>query len=198
MPTGVYPADKCVAGVVEIYNKIIDNCDEIIALAEDMDLWRDARVISDYDDDESINKDVRSNEILHINEDSAHPIFDEMNNIVRDYLEEYAENYDIDFEYVEQTQILKYATGEHYSAHYDTSAQYPRVISALLYLNDVNYGGETEFTHFNIKIIPRAGRLVIFPSNYAYTHIAHPPQFGHKYVAVFWAREITHNVDSIM
>jgi prolyl 4-hydroxylase len=62
------------------------------------------------------------------------------------------------------------------------------VISALLYLNDVQ-GGETHFTYFNTSVSPKAGRLVVFPSNYAYTHEAYPPIEGYKYVCVFWTRE---------
>lgn len=191
MPIGLYPADRCVAGAIEIYNNIIDYSDEIIAVAEQMNRWRDATVFSSNNNTE-VNIDIRSNKILDVNydEQTSHPIFDEMNNIVRDYLLEYAENYKVGFKKIEPTQILKYSMGEEYQSHYDTGPTYPRVISALLYLNDVNYGGETEFTYFNLKVIPRAGRLVIFPSNYAYTHMAHPPTFGHKYVAVFWTQEI--------
>lgn len=45
-----------------------------------------------------------------------------------------------------------------------------RFISCLFYLNDVNVGGETKFFYQNISIKPKAGNLLISPSNYTHLH----------------------------
>jgi predicted 2-oxoglutarate/Fe(II)-dependent dioxygenase YbiX len=64
-----------------------------------------------------------------------------------------------------------------------------RCVSALCYLNDDYEGGELEFTNFNVKIKPLPGMLILFPSNYAYRHVAHPIKSGTKYSLVTWIRD---------
>jgi hypothetical protein len=86
-------------------------------------------------------------------------------------------------------QLLKYGVGEEYKAHYDSTTNTGRIISALCYLNSDFEGGELEFINFGIKIKPQPGMLILFPSNYAYTHVAHPVTSGTKYSLVTWIRD---------
>lgn len=85
--------------------------------------------------------------------------------------------------------IIKYSGGQEYKAHYDGGSDTGRVISALVYLNDDYEGGELEFPHFNIKIKPQAGMMILFPSNFAYRHVAHPVTKGTKYALVTWIQD---------
>jgi hypothetical protein len=89
----------------------------------------------------------------------------------------------------ENYQLLKYSPGEYYQAHYDGATDIARCVSALCYLNDDYEGGELEFTNFNVKIKPLPGMLILFPSNYAYRHVAHPIKSGTKYSLVTWIRD---------
>ena len=57
-----------------------------------------------------------------------------------------------------------------------------RVAAMVLYLNDVEKGGETEFFHQGIKVSPKAGYLVLFPPGWNYMHCAHMPESGDKYI----------------
>lgn len=43
-------------------------------------------------------------------------------------------------------------------------------ITALLYLNDDFVGGEIEFSEYDLKIRPKKGMLLIFPSGHQYMH----------------------------
>jgi predicted 2-oxoglutarate/Fe(II)-dependent dioxygenase YbiX len=102
----------------------------------------------------------------------------------------YARRYGIEEEfYHEGYDLLKYSNGQEYKKHYDGSTKIGRVISAVAYLNDDYEGGEIEFPHFGVKIKPQAGMLILFPSNYAYAHIAHPVTSGTKYALVTWIRD---------
>jgi len=56
----------------------------------------------------------------------------------------------------------------------------------ILYLNDVDEGGETEFLYLNQRIQPKKGRLVIFPSGYVFTHRGNPPISGEKHIMTGW------------
>jgi predicted 2-oxoglutarate/Fe(II)-dependent dioxygenase YbiX len=85
--------------------------------------------------------------------------------------------------------ILKYRPGEEYKVHYDGPTEIGRAISALVYLNDDYEGGEIEFPNFNLKIKPEKGMVILFPSNYAYRHIAHPVTSGTKYALVTWIHD---------
>jgi predicted 2-oxoglutarate/Fe(II)-dependent dioxygenase YbiX len=89
----------------------------------------------------------------------------------------------------EHYQILKYSQGEEYKGHYDGGTSIGRSISCLCYLNEDFEGGELEFPNFHVKIKPEPGMLILFPSNYAYLHIAHPVTSGTKYSMVTWIRD---------
>jgi hypothetical protein len=91
--------------------------------------------------------------------------------------------------YHEGYSVLKYKNNEQYRSHYDGDTSIARVISAVCYLNDDYDGGELEFVNFGIKIKPEAGMLILFPSNFAYRHIAYPVTNGTKYAVVTWLRD---------
>jgi Rps23 Pro-64 3,4-dihydroxylase Tpa1-like proline 4-hydroxylase len=99
----------------------------------------------------------------------------------------YKEHYGIpELFHNEPYNLLRYQTGQEYKAHYDGGIHDKRIVSPILYLNDNYKGGELEFVHFGIKIKPTKGSLYLFPSNYAYSHIAHPVTEGTKYAIVTW------------
>ena len=85
--------------------------------------------------------------------------------------------------------LLKYSGGQEYKEHSDGTTASGRCVSAILYLNDNYEGGEIEFVKFGVKIKPKPGTLILFPSNYAYSHIAHPVTLGTKYAIVTWVRD---------
>jgi Rps23 Pro-64 3,4-dihydroxylase Tpa1-like proline 4-hydroxylase len=89
----------------------------------------------------------------------------------------------------ENFNLLKYRSGEEYKPHYDGGTPSHRHISAICYLNDDYEGGEIEFNYHKIKIKPEPGMLILFPSNYAYTHTAHPVKSGTKYALVTWLHD---------
>jgi predicted 2-oxoglutarate/Fe(II)-dependent dioxygenase YbiX len=89
----------------------------------------------------------------------------------------------------EPYQALKYRKGEGYKDHYDGGTDIGRAISAVVYLNEEYQGGHIEFPNFNVKLKPEKGMLILFPSNYAYRHIAHEIEEGVKYSLVTWVHD---------
>ena len=61
-----------------------------------------------------------------------------------------------------------------------------RIGTYILYLNDVDEGGETEFLYLGKRIQPKKGRLVIFPAGYTHTHRGNPPLSGEKFIMTGW------------
>jgi hypothetical protein len=88
---------------------------------------------------------------------------------------------------MEPISMLEYLAGDgFYKPHFDFGAEQPRAISAILYLNDVEEGGDTYFDQFDMSVQPKAGRLVLFPSTFPYSHEARTPVSGNKYILVTW------------
>lgn len=82
-------------------------------------------------------------------------------------------------------EVLRYGIGQGYKRHIDQgSFQFGRVLSGLLYVNDDYSGGQLEFLKFNLTIQPIQGTIILFPSNFAYEHVAHPVTSGHKIAIV--------------
>ncbi len=85
---------------------------------------------------------------------------------------------------LEQFRIKRYNTGgqDMFDTHVDvmTYASARRFLSFFWYLNDVDEGGETEFSSFKIK--PKQGTLVVFPPLWMFPHKGNPPISGPKYL----------------
>lgn len=61
-----------------------------------------------------------------------------------------------------------------------------RFLTWILYLNNIDEGGETEFIHLSERISPKTGRLVIFPAGWTHAHRGNPPLSNTKYIATGW------------
>lgn len=83
--------------------------------------------------------------------------------------------------------LLKYVHGGQYHIHHDHGPENSRVMSLVACLGDDDFeGGELEFNRFNVKVKLKRNSVIIFPSNFPYTHIAHPVTSGTKYSLVSW------------
>lgn len=74
--------------------------------------------------------------------------------------------------------------GDSFSEHIDVgnyeSAR--RFLGFFMYLNDVEEGGETEFTWTFTKIKPKMGSVLTFPPTWQYPHQGNPPISEDKYI----------------
>lgn len=61
-----------------------------------------------------------------------------------------------------------------------------RVLTWILYLNDVHEGGETEFLYQHMRVKPEQGTLVIWPAAFTHTHRGNPPISNEKYIVTGW------------
>ena len=68
----------------------------------------------------------------------------------------------------------------------DTHEVSSRIITWMIYLNDVEEGGETEFLYYPKRIKPKAGRLLIWPAGFTHTHRGNPPLSNTKYILTGW------------
>jgi hypothetical protein len=61
-----------------------------------------------------------------------------------------------------------------------------KLLTWMLYLNDVNEGGETEFLYQHMRVKPEQGTLVIWPAAFTHTHRGNPPLSNEKYIVTGW------------
>ena len=107
----------------------------------------------------------------------------------------------------ESIQSQKYAPGQYYKEHHDffhpSTPEYKtytewmgqRTWSMLIYLNDVEEGGETYFKKLQLKIKPKKGLAIFWNNLYKdgkpnkkTLHEALPPISGDKYILTKWFR----------
>lgn len=71
--------------------------------------------------------------------------------------------------------------------HCEHSAVHPnRVLAWIIYLNDIEEGGETEFLYQSKRVSPKAGTILIFPASHTHTHRGNPPLKKDKYILTGW------------
>jgi len=61
-----------------------------------------------------------------------------------------------------------------------------RMMAWILYLNDVEEGGETEFLYQHLRVQPKQGRFVMWPAAFTHPHRGNPPLSGEKYIGTGW------------
>ena len=90
--------------------------------------------------------------------------------------------------FISDFKIQKTKPTEGYHAwHYESSPLYPnRILAYTLYLNDIEEGGETEFLYQSLRVKPKQGTLVLWPSGYTHIHRGNPPLSEEKYIVTGW------------
>lgn len=73
--------------------------------------------------------------------------------------------------------------GQGFGMHIDASiaGTHDRMVAVLMYLKDVEQGGETQFPFQSIQVKPRAGLMVLFPPYWTHPHQGTSPVSGLKY-----------------
>ena len=174
----------------------VELCDHLVELAESK--MTRATVVQNGRREIS---DARTNQVTFIpnNSDSK----------LASLVAEVAEMINVPESHAESLQVINYGPGQHYNPHFDTfNADNPnengfieksgqRIATVLVYLNDVEKGGETHFPNLGLDIRPQKGRAVIFQSceddsNYPDKNSLHgsrPVEEGQKWAANLWFRE---------
>jgi hypothetical protein len=72
--------------------------------------------------------------------------------------------------------------------HYESGSRElcNRLLTWMVYLNDVEEGGETEFLYQSMRVKPKQGTLLIWPAAFTHTHRGNPPLSNTKYIVTGW------------
>lgn len=99
-------------------------------------------------------------------------------------VQDYCRMYNIDMQYWEAMNFIRYNDGQHFQEHADHGWSYICTVSSVGYINDDYEEGGLDFGKLGLSIKPKAGDLYLFPSTYLFSHRAMPVKSGTKYSVV--------------
>ena len=83
----------------------------------------------------------------------------------------------------------RYEKGQHFQQLHTERSNLKtlhRVLAWMTYLNDVDEGGETYFSHYDINIQPRKGLTIIWPAEWTHAHRGNVLLGESKYMLTGW------------
>ncbi|UPG65195.1 2OG-Fe(II) oxygenase [Metabacillus endolithicus] len=163
-----------------------EECDELIRLSKDR--MRRSKI-------------GNSRELDELRTSSSMFFQDGENELVTRIEKRVSQIMNIPYEHGEGLQVLNYQIGQEYKEHYDYFASAsrpvsnPRISTLVMYLNDVEEGGETYFPKLNFSVSPQKGMAVYFEYFYdnqtlneLTLHGGAPVIVGDKWAATQWMR----------
>ena len=142
-----------------------------------------------------VDKKVRNTQTVPVEPFLPH-LHDLLQNVIRDIVNPF---YGIEISGYETPQLLRYGIGGMYEPHVDGESLWnkedgtkvwrksvERDLSAVIYLNDDFEGGEFVFPDLNIRVSPKPGLLLCFPSSHLYRHGVLPVTRGERLAIVTW------------
>ena len=91
--------------------------------------------------------------------------------------------------YVPPFNIQKYSRGDHFASLHSERTSLDtlhRLFAWMTYLNDVDDGGQTNFSHYGIKVKPETGKTLIWPAEWTHAHTGEVLKSGTKYIVTGW------------
>jgi len=85
--------------------------------------------------------------------------------------------------------IQRYQAGEHFQKIHTERASIAtlhRILAWMTYLNDVEEGGTTFFSHYGLEVKPRKGLTLIWPAEWTHAHKGNVINSGSKYIITGW------------
>jgi prolyl 4-hydroxylase len=85
--------------------------------------------------------------------------------------------------------IQRYQAGEHFQHIHSERTSIEtlhRIFAWMTYLNDVDDGGTTLFTHYDLEIKPQKGLTLIWPAEWTHAHKGNVLRSGSKYIITGW------------
>jgi prolyl 4-hydroxylase len=190
-----YSLDDCVVKatllheepLVMIFDRVLtdDECRQLIETAAPR--LRESRLVN------QVLSEIRTSRGMFF-EDEENPFIHRIERRI-------AQLMNVPVEHAEGLQVLHYGPGQEYRAHHDffsedsPAARNNRISTLVIYLNDVEEGGETVFPLLNLSVKPKRGSAVYFEYFYRNRalndltlHSSVPVVRGEKWVATQWMR----------
>lgn len=171
----------------------ISLCDELIDYFELHQGKQKRGVIEfglDLDTKNSVDITILPNEFKSPGNEVFNKYFQSLFDCHKDYLAQWtflatlAENLEIG-----SFNLQRYQSGQHFQkihAERTSLNTLHRVLAWMTYLNDVDEGGATYFSHYDIEVQPRKGLTLIWPAEWTHAHKGGVVNEGSKYIITGW------------
>ena len=168
-------------------------CDDLISYFELNLAKQKSGVLSgglNLDKNDSIDITIKPKEIILPGNEIFQLYFNQLLECYKNYVEEWnflkqiSERLEIG-----SFNLQRYKTGQHFKAiHTERSSleNLHRIFAFMTYLNDVQDGGSTYFSHYDLEIQPRKGLTLIWPAEWTHAHRGNILNAGKKYIITGW------------
>ncbi len=85
--------------------------------------------------------------------------------------------------------LQRYTAGQHFKKIHTerfSIESLHRIFVFMTYLNDVQEGGSTYFSHYDLEIEPKKGLTLIWPAEWTHAHKGNILKSGYKYIITGW------------
>ena len=128
--------------------------------------------------------------IIDADSDALRPFYESVQYCYEIYADKYGAISGLgDHKLNQEIKMQKTLPGEGYHVWHceaDTLNTSKRLFLAMMYLNTVDKGGETEFLYQQKRVECVAGRLLLCPTTFTHTHRGNPPLDATKYMINGW------------
>tara|TARA_B100000214_G_scaffold333046_1_gene274888 strand:- start:141 stop:740 length:600 start_codon:yes stop_codon:yes gene_type:complete len=142
------------------------------------------------DSKDSIDIVIKPKEIILPGNEVFKAYFDQLFECFKNYVDEwpFLKNLAQKLE-IGSFNLQRYKSGQHFkSIHTERNGieSSHRVFAFMTYLNDVQEGGSTYFSHYDLEIQPRKGLTLIWPAEWTHAHRGNILKEGSKYIITGW------------
>lgn len=182
---------------IEIYSTENANCDEIISwFKTNNDIqspgvtYNEKENVVDLNIKDTSDISLSLSEIKNDEDLSSifYPLFLNLDNAFNHYIKKYNILSDITIEINDTFNIQHYKKDQHFKKFHFESSGYrhrKRILTWMIYLNDVPNGGHTVFPYYDYTIQPIKGHILIWPAEFTHTHFG-DLVLDEKYIATGW------------
>jgi hypothetical protein len=153
-------------------------------------IYKDSKQTVDLNTKDSTDISLSLSKLKNDEELSSlfYPLFLNLNNAFNQYIQKYNILEDIRIEIHDTFNVQHYKKNQHFKQfHFESSGfkHRKRILTWMIYLNNVENGGNTVFPYYNYTIQPIEGYILIWPAEFTHTH------FGdivadEKYIVTGW------------
>ena len=168
-------------------------CDDLISYFELNLAKQKSGVLSgglNLDKKDSIDITIKPKEIILPGNEAFKAYFDQLFECYKNYIEDWTFLEEISERLeISSFNLQRYKPGQHFKKIHTERFSIDslhRIFAFMTYLNDVQEGGSTYFSHYDLEIQPRKGLTLIWPAEWTHAHRGNILKEGSKYIITGW------------
>ena len=139
---------------------------------------------------DSVDITINPKDIVRPGNEVFKSYFDQLFECYKNYVEEWTflERISERLE-ISSFNLQRYKSGQHFKEIHTERLSLEnlhRIFAFMTYLNDVQEGGSTYFSHYDLEIQPQKGLTLIWPAEWTHAHKGNIIKGGSKYIITGW------------